>query len=86
MVSFVLTTILAFYLDFRRTNLVDSGAISKKTPTILGLGNIDVGYIFSHQIEKIPDAATRHWVPWLRVLTGLSGLLFAAAGLSMLID
>jgi hypothetical protein len=72
--STAFTVVLAFYLDFRRMNLVQLGLLPKKTPEIFGFSygpmsfgmGIDIPYIFSRELARSPDPATRRWTPWLR--------------------
>lgn len=88
----ILTGVLAFYLDFRRMNLVQSGVLPKTTPEIFRLRHgfvfssvgLDIPYVFSDRLAKSPDSATRRWTPWLRVGIGTSGGLFALTVLAAL--
>ena len=72
--SMGVTLLLAFSLDFRRINLVQSGLLPKATPEVfrlraglisIGMG-LDLPYVFSDRLAESPDRATRYWTPWLR--------------------
>lgn len=80
--SMTFAVVLAMYLDFRHINLVQIGQLPRWTPEIFclaaGGGGIDIAYIFSRELARIPDPGTRRWVPWLRGSVGLGGLMMLA--------
>ncbi|CAN5269065.1 hypothetical protein BH10PSE2_BH10PSE2_15670 [soil metagenome] len=91
-VAWALTLFLAFYLDFRRYNLVQLGQLPASTPMLLrhtwgtGLASSleTIEYVFSRDFAHSPDAPTRFWVPALRaglIVSAVSIVLALVSGL-----
>ena len=74
----LLTRLLGFYLDLRRSTLVGAGQLPASTPevfrvepstmskVVFGVIGINRSHVFSTALDTSPDQATRWWAPFLR--------------------